>query len=110
MRTYQLLHCDTIKTASIVFIYTHGLNEIYNPHYYILVAEVGLKPETNQLLPMNYFPLSKLHLKLQAHLIYFMIGRIEELRGIIKGLWDKHLQGFYTHPGNGKKIPAKNYR
>ena len=39
-----------------------------------------------------------------------MVGSIGELNGIIKALWDKHSQGLYAPPGNGKKVPTKNYR
>ena len=39
-----------------------------------------------------------------------MVGRIVELNGIIKALWDKHPQGFYPHPENGKKVQGNNYR
>ncbi|MCL1127354.1 transposase [Shewanella surugensis] len=40
----------------------------------------------------------------------FMLTRVEELNGIIKGLRDKHPKGLYVHSGNDKKVPTKNYR
>ncbi|MCL1124326.1 transposase [Shewanella surugensis] len=103
----ELLHSDTIK---IVFIHTYGRNGSYNPHLHILLAEGGLNPDTNQWVPINRLPLSKLRLKWQAHLLEFMLTRVGELNGIIKGLRDKHPKGFYVHPGNDKKVPTKNYR
>ena len=44
----QLLHCDSIKTASIVFIHTHGRNRSYNSHYHMLLAEGRLNQRTTQ--------------------------------------------------------------
>ena len=49
-------------------------------------------------------------MKLQAHLLHFMVDRIGELNGIIKALWDKDPQGFYAHHVNGKKVLTKYYR
>jgi hypothetical protein len=106
----DLLRCNTLKIASIVFIHTHGRNGSYNPHLHILLGEGGLNPMTNQWLPISYLPLSRLRLKWQAHLLHFMAARIGDLNGVIKALWVKHPKGFYAHPGNGKKVPTKHYR
>ncbi|NGZ65359.1 hypothetical protein G6Z96_20130 [Vibrio aestuarianus subsp. cardii] len=106
----DLLRCNTLKIASIVFIHTHGRNGSYNPHLHILLGEGGLNPETNQWLPINYLPLGRLRLKWQAHLLRFMAARIGDLNGMIKALWVNHPKGFYAHPGNGKKVPTKHYR
>ena len=105
----QLLQCDTVKIASIVFIHTHGRNGGYNPHLHILLAEGGLNPKTNKWHPITYLTLSLLRLKWQAFLLKFMHSRIGELNGIVEALWNKHPNGFYAHPGNGKKVPTKNY-
>ena len=48
------------------------------------------------MVPMNFLLLSSLQLNWQEHLLHFMVGRIGELRGMIKELWDKHPQGFYA--------------
>lgn len=106
----DLLGCNNLKIASIVFIHTHGRNGSYNPHLHILLGEGGLNTDTNQWSTINYLPLSKLRLKWQAHLLDFMAGRIGELKDIIKDLRSKHPKGFYAYPGNDKKVPTKNYR
>ena len=91
-------------------IHPHGRNGSYNYNLNILLVEGELNLEINQCLLMNYLPLSRLRLKWQAHLFHFMVGRIGELNGIIKPLWDKYPQGFYAPPGNDKKVPTNNYR
>ena len=58
---------------------------------------------------MNCLASNRLRLKWQVHLLHFMVGHIGELNGIIKVLWDKHPQVFYSHHGNGKKVSTKNY-
>ena len=44
----DLLHCNNLKIASIVFIHTHGRNGNCNPHLHILLSEGGLNTDTNQ--------------------------------------------------------------
>ena len=56
----QLLHCDIIKTASIVFIHIHihGRNRVYNPNLHILLCGNRIKPK-NKSMASNELPAFK---------------------------------------------------
>ncbi len=106
----ELLRCNTLKIAAIVFIHTHGRDGQYHPHLHVILAEGGFNPQTSQWISFSYLPLSPLRIKWQQHLLSFISDFTSTLGGLIERLRMLHPKGFYTYPGNEKKVPVKHYK
>ncbi|RNC76617.1 hypothetical protein DA717_14965, partial [Piscirickettsiaceae bacterium NZ-RLO2] len=106
----QMFGNDQLSVAVIVFIHTNGRNGSYNPHLHIILGEGAFNSITNEWLEFKSIPLQLLRKKWQYYLLSMVKINFPKRKALVDQLWNDYPNGFYTHPGNDKKVPTKNYR
>ncbi|WP_416431246.1 IS91 family transposase [Piscirickettsia salmonis] len=106
----QMFRNDQLNVAVIAFIHTNSRNGTYNPHLHVILGEGAFNPLTSEWLSFSKLPLQLLRKKWQYYLLTMVKGNFPERKALVDQLWNDYPNGFYTHPGNDKKVPTKNYR